>query len=54
MVMKKVKMIPDSSPVYTGETGIQAALRHKKMREMKKEAAEAMMEAMAMRSYMDK
>ena len=36
MVMKKVKMVPDSSPVYTGETGIQAALRHKKMQEMKK------------------
>ena len=48
--MKTVKMIHDSSPINPGETGIQSALRHKKMVQMKKEAAEAMMEAMAMRS----
>lgn len=48
--MKTVKMIHDSSPVNPGETGIQSAIRYKKMKEMKKEAAEAMMEAMAIRS----
>lgn len=48
--MKKVKMHSGSNPVMSGETGIQAALRHKKMQEMKKEAEEAMMEAMAMRA----
>jgi len=48
--MKTVKMIPDSSPINPGETGIQSALRHKRMKDMKREVAEAMVEAMAMRS----
>ena len=60
--MKQAKMVPDSKPIMVGETGIQAALRVKKTKEMMKEMAEAMMEdaeealveakalAMAMRS----
>lgn len=46
--MKTVKMIHDSNPVNPGETGIQSALRHKKMKEMKDELREAMVEAMVM------
>ena len=42
-------MVPDSKPIMVGETGIQAALRVKKTKEMMKEMAEAMMEAKAMR-----
>ena len=49
MVMKNAKMIPDSKPVMVGETGIQAAVRVKKQKEMMKEMAEAMMEAQVMR-----
>ena len=47
--MKNAKMIPDSKPVMVGETGIQAAIRVKKQKEMMKEMAEAMMEAQVMR-----
>jgi hypothetical protein len=38
--MKQAKMIPDSKPVMVGETGIQAALRVKKTKEMMKDAEE--------------
>lgn len=48
--MKTVKMIHDSSPINPGETGIQSALRHKKMAELKKETQEAMIEAMVMKA----
>lgn len=47
--MKQAKMIPDSKPIMVGETGIQAALRIKKTKEMMDEVAEAMLEAKAMR-----
>ena len=47
--MKNAKMIPDSKPVMVGETGIQAALRVKKTKEMMGEMAETMMEARIMR-----
>lgn len=46
--MKQAKMIPDSKPIMVGETGIQAALRIKKTKEMMDEVAEAMLEAKAM------
>jgi hypothetical protein len=49
MVMKQAKMIPDSKPIMVGETGIQAAVRVKKTKEMMKEMAEAMLEASVMR-----
>ena len=42
-------MIPDAKPINVGETGIQAALRIKKTKEIMEEMAEAMMEAKAMR-----
>lgn len=48
--MKNAKMIPDSSPIAVGETGIQAAIRIKKMKEVREEAKEAMIEAMVMRA----
>ena len=48
--MKTVKMIHDSSPINPGETGIQSALRYKKMAELKKETQEAMLEAMVMKA----
>jgi hypothetical protein len=47
--MKNAKMIPDSKPVMVGETGIQAAIRVKKTKDMMEEMAEAMMEARVMR-----
>lgn len=47
--MKQAKMVPDSKPIMVGETGIQAAVRIGKQREMMKEMAEAMMEAQVMR-----
>ena len=47
--MKQAKMVPDAKPINVGETGIQAALRGKKTKEMMKEMAEAMMEAKVMR-----
>lgn len=47
--MKQAKMVPDAKPIMVGETGIQAALRVKKTKEMMKEMAEAMMEAKVMR-----
>lgn len=47
--MKQAKMIPDSKPVMVGETGIQAALRVKKTKEMMEEVAEAMLESRVMR-----
>lgn len=54
MVMKQAKMIPDSKPIMVGETGIQAALRIKKTKDMMEDAEEALIEAkalaMAMRS----
>jgi hypothetical protein len=43
------RMIPDSKPINVGETGIQAALRVKKTKEMMKEVAEAMLESRVMR-----
>ena len=46
--MKQAKMIPDSKPVMVGETGIQAALRVKKTKEMMEEVAEAMLESRVM------
>lgn len=54
MVMKQAKMIPDSKPIMVGETGIQAALRIKKAKDMMEDAEESLIEAkalaMAMRS----
>ena len=47
--MKQARMVPDAKPINVGETGIQAALRVKKTKEMMKEIAEAMMEAKVMR-----
>ena len=47
--MKQAKMIPDSKPVMVGETGIQAALRVKKTKEMMEEVTEAMLESRVMR-----
>lgn len=46
--MKNAKMIPDSKPVMVGETGIQAAVRIKKEKDMMEEMAEAVMEARLM------
>ncbi len=52
--MKQARMIPDAKPINVGETGIQAALRVKKTKEMMEDAEEALVEAkalaMAMRS----
>ena len=47
--MKQSKMIPDSKPIMVGETGIQAAIRVKKVNEMREDMAEALMEANALR-----
>lgn len=47
--MNNPRMIPDAKPINVGETGIQAALRIKKTKEMMKEMAEAMLEARVMR-----
>ncbi len=47
--MKQAKMIPDSKPIMVGETGVQAAIRIKKTKEMMNEMAEAMLEARVMR-----
>lgn len=50
--MKQAKMIPDSKPIMVGETGIQAALRVKKAKEMMEDAEEALVEAKALAAAM--
>jgi hypothetical protein len=48
MVMKQAKMVPDSKPIMVGETGIQAAIRLKKTKDMMEDAEEAIVEARAL------
>lgn len=52
MVMKQAKMVPDSRPIAVGETGIQAAIRLKKTKDMMEDAEEAMVEARALAAAM--
>ena len=50
--MKQAKMVPDSKPIAVGETGIQAAIRLKKTKDMIEDAEEAMVEARALAAAM--